>query len=96
MVNPTAASATTAATTITMMKVVLLRPAIFSGSLLAAAAEADAEAEAVTRTTVELRDTVRTVVCVERAIDDGLGEASSEVGEASASATTGSAEVGEG
>jgi hypothetical protein len=44
------------------MKVVLLIPAIFSGSELAAAADAEAEEDAVTWTTVELREAVTTVV----------------------------------
>lgn len=49
-----------------MMNVVLLIPAIFSGSSfsLLAAADAEADEEAVTRTTVELREAVTTLVWV--------------------------------
>jgi hypothetical protein len=58
-----------------MIKVVLLIPAIlsFPESLFDAAAEA--EEEAVTRTTVELREAVTTVV---RVTDDAEGEGVAE------------------
>jgi len=75
-VHPIPARATTAATTMIAIKVVLGNPAIFS-SVLAAAAEADAEAEAVTWTTVELREAVTTLVCTVRAVEVGAVEASS-------------------
>lgn len=85
-------SATTAATTMMMMKVVLLSPAIFSGSSLAAAAEAKADAEAVTRTTVELREAVTTVVRTDRAAEVGVVDvASGSEDEDATAASTGSA-----
>lgn len=45
-----------------------------SGSSLLAAAEAEAEEEAVTRTTVELLDAVTTVVCVTEDREEGSDE----------------------
>lgn len=80
-----------------MMKVVLLSPAIFSGSdSLAEAAVADAEDEAVTRTTVDEREAVTTVVCVtevgvalllmDDSTSDDEGDGSTE-GEANAAAS---------
>ena len=59
------------------IKVVLGNPAIFS-SVLAAAADADAEADAVTWTTVELREAVTTLVWTDRAVEVGADEDSSE------------------
>ena len=92
-VHPAPIRATTAATTMMMINVVLLSPAIFSGSSLAAAAEADAEAEAVTRTTVELREAVTTVVRTDRAAEVGEVEATSDSEDEDATAaTTGSAD----
>lgn len=67
------------------MKVVLLSPAIFSGSsLLDAAAEAEAEEEAVTRTTVELRDAVTTVVRVMDDREEGEAEEMSSADDSTA------------
>lgn len=75
------------------IKVVLGNPAIFS-SELAAAAEAEGDAEAVTRTTVELLEAVTTFVWTDRAVEVGDDETTSSV-EDEEDTTAGSAE-GEG
>jgi len=77
------------------MNVVLGNPAILSDSVLAAAAVAEAEADAVTRTTVELREAVTTLVWTERALEVGAEDEASSVEEEAAAATSASAE-GEG
>lgn len=91
-VHPTPASATIAATTMIMMNVVLLIPAILSSPESVLAEAADAEEEAVTWTTVELREAVTMVV---RVTEDGAAEAddSSAEGEGDAIAATGTAEL---
>lgn len=89
-----------------MMNVVLLSPAIVSGLAVLAADEAEADSEAVTRTMVELREAVTTVVWViedrvdaseelamsaEDSIADGEGDAAAA--EASAEGTGAASEV---
>jgi len=81
--------------TMMAMNVVLGNPAILSDSVLAAAAVAEAEADAVTRTTVELREAVTTLVWTERAVEVGAEDEASSVEEEAAAATSASAE-GEG
>ena len=99
-VHPAATSATTDATTMMIIKVVLFSPAIFSGSSLLAALDAEAEDEAVTRTTVELREAVTTVVWVTDDRDDGADELAMSAedaaadGEGEAAAASGSADDG--
>lgn len=69
-----------------MMNVVLFNPAIFSGWSLLAALDADADEEAVTRTTVEDREAMTTVVRVtddwdETTLDEGTMSADESTGD---------------
>jgi len=75
------------------IKVVLLIPAILSSPALLLAAAAEADDEAVTWITVELRDAVTTVVV--RVAEDGEGVAddSSAEGEGEARAASGTSEL---